>query len=284
MAVTITRTAWTDDDGSGTTGTVINNAVKTELYNQIDGGFSALSPGTSTITTTGTQTALALPAGGGPLVIFANNASLLTVQGIAAGLNGQQLTIVSIGAGQVDLAHLNGSASAANRLINVATSGNTSLAAGRGAATYVYDATTAPGWRLDHHEQGGMITPAYASGNFTGNGSMTWTVDAGDVTSYRYLLRGRLLTVMWQLDTTSVGGTLNTTLQIAIPGGFTAVSTYFVGLDYASDNGTTAVAAQCQVSSGDTIIKLFRNVAASGNWAAATNTTTIYGQLTFEVQ
>ena len=29
MAVTITRTAWTDDDGSGTTGTVINNAVKT---------------------------------------------------------------------------------------------------------------------------------------------------------------------------------------------------------------------------------------------------------------
>ncbi len=32
----ITRTAWTDDDGSGTTGTVINNAVKTELYNQID--------------------------------------------------------------------------------------------------------------------------------------------------------------------------------------------------------------------------------------------------------
>jgi hypothetical protein len=42
MAVTITRTAWIDDDGSGTTGTVINNAVKTELYNQIDQGFAAL--------------------------------------------------------------------------------------------------------------------------------------------------------------------------------------------------------------------------------------------------
>jgi hypothetical protein len=36
MAVTITRTAWIDDDGTGTTGTVINNAVKTDLYNQID--------------------------------------------------------------------------------------------------------------------------------------------------------------------------------------------------------------------------------------------------------
>jgi len=32
----ITRTAMVDDDGSGTTGTIINNAWKTELYNQID--------------------------------------------------------------------------------------------------------------------------------------------------------------------------------------------------------------------------------------------------------
>jgi hypothetical protein len=37
----ITRTAWTDDDGSGTSGTVINNAVKTELYNQIDAALTA---------------------------------------------------------------------------------------------------------------------------------------------------------------------------------------------------------------------------------------------------
>ena len=31
MAVTIARTDWIDDDGSGTTGTVINNAEKTAL-------------------------------------------------------------------------------------------------------------------------------------------------------------------------------------------------------------------------------------------------------------
>jgi hypothetical protein len=42
MPVTITRTAWIDDDGSGTTGTVINNAEKTLLYNQIDQGFALL--------------------------------------------------------------------------------------------------------------------------------------------------------------------------------------------------------------------------------------------------
>jgi hypothetical protein len=45
MAVTITRTAWIDDDGSGTTGTVINNAEKTLLYNQIDEGFAKFTPG-----------------------------------------------------------------------------------------------------------------------------------------------------------------------------------------------------------------------------------------------
>jgi len=44
MAVTIVRTPWIDDDGSGTTGTVINNAWKTEMYNQIDGALAQLLP------------------------------------------------------------------------------------------------------------------------------------------------------------------------------------------------------------------------------------------------
>ena len=36
MAVTITRSVWIDDDGTGTTGTVINQALHTTLYNEID--------------------------------------------------------------------------------------------------------------------------------------------------------------------------------------------------------------------------------------------------------
>ncbi len=44
MAVTIGRTSWTDDDGSGTTGTVINNAVKTSVYDQIDAALAQLLP------------------------------------------------------------------------------------------------------------------------------------------------------------------------------------------------------------------------------------------------
>src|SRR2546430_12600236 len=41
-APTITRTAWTDDDGTGTSGTVVNNAEKTTLYTQIDAVVAAL--------------------------------------------------------------------------------------------------------------------------------------------------------------------------------------------------------------------------------------------------
>ena len=38
----ITRTAMVDDDGSGTTGTILNNAWKQELYTQIDGATGAV--------------------------------------------------------------------------------------------------------------------------------------------------------------------------------------------------------------------------------------------------
>jgi len=51
----ITRTPWIDDDGTGTTGTVLNNAVKQELYDQIDAAIAAtftVAPWTPTMTGT----------------------------------------------------------------------------------------------------------------------------------------------------------------------------------------------------------------------------------------
>ena len=51
----ITRTPMVDDDGSGTTGTIINNAWKQEMYDQIDaalGGGLTITTGTWTPTLT----------------------------------------------------------------------------------------------------------------------------------------------------------------------------------------------------------------------------------------
>jgi len=48
MPVTIPRTPWIDDDGTGTTGTILNNAVKTQLYDQIDTALAQVAPGAAT--------------------------------------------------------------------------------------------------------------------------------------------------------------------------------------------------------------------------------------------
>lgn len=61
----IPRTAWIDDDGSGTTGTVINNAEKTILYNQID---AVLAPAWAAYTPTWTTFGAAPALGNGTLV------------------------------------------------------------------------------------------------------------------------------------------------------------------------------------------------------------------------
>jgi hypothetical protein len=110
---------------------------------------------TITTTSTGTQNDFA-PGLVGNTIVRCNNATLLTITGLAAGYDGQLVKFISVGAGQVDFPHQSASSAAANRQINVATSGNTSLAAGSGIAEYAYDATTAR-WRLTTHEQGAWI-------------------------------------------------------------------------------------------------------------------------------
>jgi hypothetical protein len=167
----------------------------------LTGNPSSATWTTVTTTSTGTQNDFA-PGLVGNTIVRCNNATLLTITGLAAGYDGQHVKFESIGAGQVDFPHQSASSSAANRQINFATLGNTSLAAGSGVAEYVYDATTAR-WRLTSHDQGAWIafTPA-----FVGPGA-TYTTQQGF-----YLLRGRTVAVNGYLAL-SVRG--STTGQIA---------------------------------------------------------------------
>lgn len=250
------------------------------LNTHIRDNLNALAPSPTVITTTGTQTALAIPSGRGDLVIFANNPTLLTVQGITAGFDGQRLTILSIGAGQVDFAHQNGSATAANRLINFATVGLTSLAAGSGVATYVYDANpTAQRWRLDKHEQGAWISPAFSAGDFTSN-TGSWAVGSGDVVSYAYRLSGRTLTVVVTLQTTTVSGS-PVALQVKVPGGFTSAKEMTAVHRYI-DNGTPGLGLLDVAAAGTNL--LFYHTDSTVTWANATNATNVVATITFEVQ
>ena len=200
-----------------------------------------------------------------------NNASLSTLRGLKAGYAGQRVTIVSIGAGQVDLAHQNTGSTATTRLVNFATSASSSLAAGVGAANYQYDATTGR-WRLVAHEQGAFITVAYNSGDFGSFGGGTWTVDAGDVANHSYKLVGRQLFTALTTATTSTSGASNL-LTIPIPGGFTVALTTFNLLNYLG-SGLAQSLGNYQMNTDGTI---YMSKFDASNWANETDTLALRG-------
>lgn len=223
--------------------------------------ISRLAADAETITLTGTNHDVDF---NNALMLRCNNASDLTITGFLAGVAGQLLYVVSVGAGNVFLANQTGS-SADNRLINRVSSSNTPLAAGKGAALYQYDATTQR-WRLIFHEQGAAIIQTFSAGEYTANGSMTWTVAVGDVVADTYYLRGNQLFINLVLSTTTVGGTPNTELIKTIPGGF-STSVFEQGVIWLISGGTQQ-AGRYFTTGGTTISHSLMN---GGNWTAGTD-------------
>ena len=204
-------------------------------------------------------------------VIRFNNATLSTLRGLKAGTAGQQVTIVSVGAGNVLLAAQNGGSSAANRLINFVTSASTPLAAGVGAAIFEYDATTTR-WRLVTHQQGAAITDVFAAGNYTGSGAMTVTVTAGEEVAAAYILSGAILQLFIEVDGLSTGGTPDVSIQRVIPGGFTAAATTRQ-LNRIVDNGASAVGL-CLFTATSASFN-FKHFTESNTWANSVTNTNI---------
>src|SRR5689334_4171874 len=129
------------------------------------------------------------------------------------------------------------------------------------------------------------VTPSFSAGNFTANRAMTWTVDSGDVATYIWSVREKMMTIAWWINTTTVGGTLNTNLQIAIPNGFLSAGQVGVPFTY-SDNGAQAFGF-ATVSNGAANVTLQTGAAVSattGNWSGSTNNTAVAGSITFPVQ
>lgn len=236
---------------------------------------------TLTITDTGTKNDYAIPSlNGNCAFINCNNASLLTITGIAGGVAGQVL-IFYAGNAQVDFVHNSGASSAANRLGNRVTSGNTSLAL-RGTLIYLY---TGGVWALLFHDQGAWITPAFSAGNYTGSGSLTVTVDSGDVTTNRYRLDGSKLTWMVELSSISTGGTASTEIRAAIPGGFTMAGSEIITPAPMQDAGAAFAVGMNVLSNGNAFVRWFKDLTGTSNWsnAAVNNTTIRAGTLVFDV-
>lgn len=263
-------TTLVDDDGSNTVGTLI---FKADLQALLMGAVIT-NAGSGSINN-------AAPAGmAGHTFCVWSGAADVTWTGLAGGVSGQLFLFKNATTTKIaTFPHNSGSSSAGNKFFNYATSAATPVGPS-GHIAWRHDGTQ---WQIVSHEQGAWITPTHADANYTGNGAMTWTVTSGDVGACRYRLRGRDLLVQFQLLSTSVAGTPNTTLQIgnAAWGGFTLASlTSFTPTGFATEPTTgNLVAYLTPVST--TLLGFIKLV--TGNWTASTNNTYVYGTGHLEV-
>ena len=131
-------------------------------------------------------------------------------------------------------------------------------------------------------DQGGgsWTDVTFSAGNFTGNNSMTWTLDSADQTMFAYKLLGKTMVVAFTLQNTSVGGTPSTILLITIPASKTSAKAVWNPVRI-KNNGTLSTGT-CYVDSSSTTISCL--LIAQGNYSASTNNTDVTGEITFPIQ
>lgn len=123
-------------------------------------------------------------------------------------------------------------------------------------------------------------TPSYSAGNFTANGSMTWTVDSGDVITYEYVIFGKMMFLIFTVSASSIGGTPNTDLLLTIPASKVVAKEAHGHADFVL--GATWISGSARAIIGDTKIHILRSDGAV--FPALTDTAYVRGQLFFEIQ
>lgn len=240
------------------------------------GGSDPINPIVQTDALTGSVNNFALTAGCS--LLLCNNATLRTYTGFVAGVDGQLLDIMSIGAGPVSLPHASASSSAGNRLTNQVTSAPIMLAPGKGVARYRYSSTAAA-WLCLNHDQGAYLAVTFAAGDYTATAG-AWTVDAGDVINVTYYVKGRLIFFNIVVNSTSVTATPAALIR-TIPGGYTATANsplvFFLG-------NPGGVFALCQMQVSGASLFFYSSISTAGTWSISTNSTSVGGSFACEVQ
>ena len=274
----ITRTPIVDDDGSGETGTTIDNLWKQELYDQIDGVVSGVE---------------APIAGGGVITLPVNTtvvrvspATPIVISGVTAlggAKSGQQVLLHNAGPSTVRIAQEDVGAAAADRVIYLASTRGQILGVG-GCVRLVYDATWFR-WRMFLVTPGRPIPVTYSSADFTASAG-NWTVDAGDAIANEYVQEGAVLSWWFRIGTSSVS-TAGAGLQLKVPGGFSieaAVSVSITAVIRIVDAGAPNAFGLCLTGyPSATQCSCYSN-AAGGGFGVATNTTEVQGMVRIPIQ
>jgi hypothetical protein len=257
-STTISRTWYNtlvDDSGGGTDGTIIDKADFDAILDAIDGILATDVEFGASVTANGAVAAI-----GG------------TVTGSTPVLEGSQTW--NNGAVSFDGILLNvtdTASAAAARLLELKVGGSSKFRVTKDGAVYERGRTSPIGeW----------TAPAFNAANFSGFGTMTWTVASGDVGAYAYSLIGKSMIVLIFLSSTTVAGTPTSQLMVAIPGGFTAAKAASE-MCQIIDNGSRTTGL-LQVAAAGTTVDISRLDAA--NFTASTDNTFVRGTIIFEVQ
>ncbi len=230
----------------------------------------------TTSTTTGATNNWAPTLAGNTLIEW-NGAADAAFTGLDGGVVGQIVVIKNVTAAKIaTFAHGSGSSDADNQFQNLVTSAATPVAPG-GWIMYQHDGTD---WKLIGHKQGAPITVTFAAGDFTA-ASGNWTVDALDIVSIYYELRGKMLMFAWDIAATDVSAT-PTDLRIAKAqyGGFTTAKTV-AGACSATDAGTRGPGFWV-VAAANAYLKVEKETGANYTTTSSDNTGT-FGVAEFEV-
>ena len=171
---------------------------------------------------------------------------------------------------------------------NVVITGNTRVASSFGAdftfSGGSYTTASKALWRIsdDQLVTSEWTTPAFSAGNFTSD-SGSWTVESGDVATYKYKIIDKMMFLVWEIRTTDVTGT-PAQLRIAIPASKVSVNSEYA-YAFSLDNGTRAFAVAI-VDAGGTYVRIHKATPAFANWTATGGAadTYVYGNITFEIQ
>lgn len=112
---------------------------------------------------------------------------------------------------------------------------------------------------------------------------MTWTVEVGDVATYKYSIIGKIMFLQFNLNATTVEGTPNTLLYVAIPGGKTCASETYHYCEVLQISQTGWQVGLVALSPSGSVVNVFRDLSTATNWAANTNATYVRGSIWFPI-
>jgi hypothetical protein len=134
--------------------------------------------------------------------------------------------------------------------------------------------------RIKIAQSGTWTTIPYNAANFTGDGTIVWTVDAGDLLSFAYRkLDPTTVVLNVQINLSSVSGA-GIALKVAVPAAITPLRT-IDGSCLIIDNGAVDPGGFFATTAGVASLSFIRH--DFGNFAAAVNTTGVFLSVVYQI-